>query len=177
PDADYFVTRAITVRTRANGVWPWIAQIGQQRGGFYSYDVLENLVGCQIHSAERIHLEWQATHVGDEVRLHPKGGLAVAELIPGTALALHGGVAMGRRPLPFDFSWAFVLTDGPAGTCRLLVRERYSYGRRWAAMVVRPTAVISALMTRRMLIGIRDRAERVPVRRTRRAPVGLAGAP
>jgi hypothetical protein len=47
-------TRAITVRASADRVWPWIAQLGQGRGGFYSYDFLENLVGCDIHSAERI---------------------------------------------------------------------------------------------------------------------------
>ena len=54
PNADLTATRAVTVRTSADGVWPWIAQLGQGRGGFYSYDFLENLAGCDIHSAGRI---------------------------------------------------------------------------------------------------------------------------
>ncbi len=60
-------TRAITVGASADRVWPWIAQLGQGRGGFYSYDFLENLVGCDIHSADRIVPEWQDVAVGDEV--------------------------------------------------------------------------------------------------------------
>jgi hypothetical protein len=159
PNADYRVTRAVTVRTGPDLAWPWIAQLGQQGGGFYSYDALENLVGCRIHSADRIHPEWQDPAVGDQVRLFPDDGLTIAELQPGRAMVLHGGMAPGRRPPPFDFSWAFVLLDGPARGCRLLVRERYSYERHWAPFLVRPTAVVSAVMTRRMLLGIKSRAE------------------
>src|SRR5260221_3260859 len=55
---DLVATRAITIHTSADQVWPWIAQLGQGRGGFYSYDSLENLVGCDIHSADRIVAEW-----------------------------------------------------------------------------------------------------------------------
>jgi hypothetical protein len=54
PTPDLQATRAVTVNAPADHVWPWIAQVGQGRGGFYSYDVLENLVGCDIHSADRI---------------------------------------------------------------------------------------------------------------------------
>lgn len=162
PNADFGVTRAITVRTGADHVWPWIAQLGQQGGGFYSYDALENVMGCRIHSADRIHPEWQDPAVGDQVRLYPEGGLAIAELEQGRAMVLHGGLILGRRPPPFDFSWTFALLDGPAGTCRLLVRERYSYKRRWVTLLVRPTALISMVMTRRMLLGIKSRAEGPP---------------
>src|SRR5271157_4609031 len=56
---DLTATRAITVRAPADQVWPWIAQLGQGRGGFYSYDFLENLAGCDIHSADRIIPGWQ----------------------------------------------------------------------------------------------------------------------
>jgi hypothetical protein len=64
--ADLTATRAISIRASADGVWPWIAQLGQGRGGFYSYDLLENLVGCDIHSSDRIVPEWQHVEVGDE---------------------------------------------------------------------------------------------------------------
>ena len=69
---DLTATRAITVRASADQVWPWIVQLGQGRGGFYSYDFLENLAGCDIHSADHIVPGWQDVGVGDEVRLAPQ---------------------------------------------------------------------------------------------------------
>jgi hypothetical protein len=163
PDADLTATRAVTVRAAAAGVWPWIAQLGQGRGGFYSYDFLENLVGCNIHSADRIVPEWQAINVGDQVNLHPEVGLLVALVQPERVLVLRGGVPMGRMQPPYDFTWAFVVRPGPAGATRLLVRERYSYSRRWAPLLVEPTELISFVMSQRMLRGIRERAERAVV--------------
>jgi hypothetical protein len=97
---DLTATRAITVHTSADQVWPWIAQLGQGRGGFYSYDVLENLVGCDIHSADRVVSEWQAITVGDQVKLHPEIGLGVPVVEQGRALVLRGGVPMGAAPPP-----------------------------------------------------------------------------
>jgi hypothetical protein len=73
---DLVATRAITVHALADQVWPWIAQLGQGRGGFYSYDALENLVGCDIHSADRVVPEWQDLKVGDQVKLSPEVGWA-----------------------------------------------------------------------------------------------------
>ena len=75
---DLTATCAITVRAPAGEVWPWVAQLGQGRGGFYSYDFLENLVGYDIHSADRVVAEWQDIKTGDEVRLHPDVALGVA---------------------------------------------------------------------------------------------------
>jgi hypothetical protein len=157
---DLTATRAITVHTSADQVWPWIAQLGQGRGGFYSYDVLENLVGCDIHSADQIVPEWQAITVGGQVKLHPEVGLDVAVVEPGRTLVLRGGVPMGAAPPPYDFTWTFVLQEQPEGTTRLLVRERYAYTQRWAPLLVEPVAVVAFVMSQRMLRGIRDRAER-----------------
>ncbi len=158
-NADLTATRAITVRASADQVWPWIAQLGQGRGGFYSYDFLENLVGCDIHSADRIVAEWQDVGVGDEVRLAPQVGLVVAMLERGRSLVLRGGIPMGNTAPPYDFTWAFVLRDEPDGT-RLLVRERYAYTRSWARLIVEPAEAISFVMSQKMLRGIKDRAER-----------------
>ena len=94
--ADLTATRAITIGASAEHVWPWIAQFGQGRGGFYSYDVLENLVGCDIHSADRIVPEWQHVGIGDEVRLAPEVGLVVAAVESGRSLVLRGGIPMGK---------------------------------------------------------------------------------
>src|SRR5512132_2606280 len=160
PTPDLTATRAITVHAPADQVWPWIAQLGQGRGGFYSYDVLENLVGCDIHSADRIVPQWQEVKVGDQVKLHPEVGLGVAVVEPGRALVLRGGVPMGAVPPPYDFTWAFVLRERPEGTTRLLVRERYAYTKRWAGFLVEPVAAVAFVMSQRMLRGIRDRAER-----------------
>ena len=156
---DLTATRAITVRASADRVWPWIAQLGQGRGGFYSYDFLENLAGCDIHSADRIVPEWQDITIGDEVKLAPLVALDVAAVEPGRSLVLRGGVPMGSTPAPYDFTWAWVLRDEPGGTSRLLVRERYGYTRPWARFLAEPVEAISFVMTQKMLRGIRDRAE------------------
>ena len=97
---DLTATRAITVHTSAEQVWPWIAQLGQGRGGFYSYDALENLAGCDIHSADQVVPEWQDITVGDQVKLHPEVGWPSLLVEPGRALVLRGGVPDGaqRRP-------------------------------------------------------------------------------
>ncbi len=158
-------TRAITIGAPAAAVWPWIIQLGQGRGGFYSYDELENLVGCHLHSAERVVPEWQHLDAGDEVRLHPAVALTVARVEPGRVLVLRGAVPMGSSPAPYDFTWAFVLVDGPDGNTRLVVRERYEYLRWWASAVVEPVEVVSAVMSRRMLLSIRERVERPGVPR------------
>jgi hypothetical protein len=159
-DADLVATRALTMRCTSDAAWPWIAQLGQGRGGFYSYDFLENLAGCDIQSADRIVAAWQRVCVGDEVRLFPDGGLSVAVVEPPRALVLQGGVGAGRTPLPFDFSWAFVLRERNDGTTRLVVRERYHFAHWWVRLLVEPVAVVSFVMSEKMLRGIRDRAER-----------------
>ena len=158
--ADLTATRAISIRAPADQVWPWIAQLGQGRGGFYSYDFLENLVGCNIHSADRIVPERQNVAVGDEVRLAPKVGLAVAVLDRGRSFVLRGGIPMGNTAPPYDFTWAFALRAGSHETTRLLVRERYRYTRPWARLIVEPAEAISFVMSQKMLRGIKDRAER-----------------
>src|SRR5438876_4967020 len=157
---DLTATRAITVRASAGQVWPWIAQLGQGRGGFYSYDFLENLVGCDIQSADRIVPRWQEIKVGDEVKLAPEVGVDVAAVEPGRSLVLRGGVPMGKTPPPYDFTWAYALRERSYETTRLLVMARYAYTRRWAPFLVEPVEAVSFVMHQKMLRGIRDRAER-----------------
>jgi len=157
--ADLTATRAIDIRCPPASVWPWIAQIGQGRGGMYSYDTLENLVGCEMHSADRIVPAWQGIAVGDSVGLAPEVLLTVAAVEPGRALVLSGGVPVGGLAPPYDFTWSFVIRDTADGWARLLVRERYAYKRAWARWLVEPTEVISFVMSQKMLRGIRDRSE------------------
>jgi hypothetical protein len=158
-DPDLAATRAITIGAAAGQVWPWIAQLGQGRGGFYSYDFLENLIGCDIHSADAIVPDWQHVRMGDQIRLAPQVALTVAQLEPGKSLVLRGGVPTGNTPPPYDFTWAFALQDEPGGATRLLVRERYAYTRPWAPAVTEPVAAVSFVMSQKMLRGIKARAE------------------
>lgn len=163
PEADLVATRAITIRANADAIWPWIAQLGQGRGGFYSYDWVENVAHLDIHSADYIVDQWQDISVGSEVKLGAEVPLTVVHVDRGRALVLRGGVPMGNAPSPYDFTWAFVLSSEPDGTTRLMVRERYGYSRRWAWLLVEPVELISFVMTQRMMRGIRDRAERTAV--------------
>lgn len=157
PAADHVSTRAVSINVPADRVWPWVVQIGQGRGGFYSYDVLENLIGCDIHSANRIEERWQDLAVGDEIRLHPQAdALTVSEVDPGRALVLRGS----PRPDAFSFSWAFVLRPAPDGGTRLLVRERYGCPTQAARLLIEPVSFASFVMSQAMLRGIKERAER-----------------
>ena len=157
PAPDLASTRAITIDTSPDRVWPWLAQLGQGRAGFYSYTSLENLFGASIHNADRVAPQWQDVKVGNHVDLAPGMPLDVVVVEPGHALVLAGGVP--AHSSPFTFSWAFVLLARDHGSCRLVVRERYGYTRRWSALMVEPTELVSLLMSQRMLRGIRDRAQ------------------
>jgi hypothetical protein len=140
-------TRAITIDAPVDDVWPWLAQIGQDRGGFYSYEWLENLAGCKIQNAERIHAEWQHRTVGDQVRLHPSGGLRLLRFDPNEALAMDGG-------------WNLALRSIDGGRSRLYARSRQrrnAAGAFYLALVELPHFI----MERKMLLGIKQRAEKL----------------
>ncbi|MBL8679161.1 MAG: hypothetical protein JNK05_08335 [Myxococcales bacterium] len=151
-------TRAIDVAAPPERVWPWIAQMGHGKAGLYSYEQLENLIGCDIHNSSTLEPRWQNVAVGDRVGLGPEGYpfFVVKELVAGSRLVLLAGGGEGE---PAN-SWAFVLRATPAGS-RLIVRSRYDYpatiGQRllWRAI----TEPMHFVMERRMLLGIRDRAE------------------
>jgi hypothetical protein len=160
--SDVTATRAISIGAPPAAVWPWIAQMGQGRGGLYSYDVLENLVGCDLHSADRIIPECQEVKVGDQFKLHPDVALIVAIVEPGRALVVRSGVPTDEGGAPYDFTWAFVVVGQPDGTTRLVVRERYRYTSRWSRLIVEPLQAISFIMSQKMLRGIKRRAEALP---------------
>jgi hypothetical protein len=161
-------TRAVTIDAPPETVWPWVIQLGADRGGFYSYDRLENLFGLGIHSAERIVAEWQHREVGDLVAAISTGtgGWYVAEVRHDEALVLQLADVQAGRPVRRDdphgweFVWTFALLERPDGTTRLLVREVTSIPGRWQRVAMAPIGPVSFVMTRRMLLGIRERAER-----------------
>ncbi|WP_142117842.1 SRPBCC family protein [Rarobacter faecitabidus] len=157
--ADHQSTRAVTIRTSPARIWPWLVQLGQDRGGFYSYDWLENLIGLDIHSLDEISDELQHLEVGDHVSLADGVTLAVADLESDSHLVLHGVADSGRPALPFDFTWSFILRRSAPARTRLIVRERYRYLGPLAPVIVEPASLVSFVMSRKMLIGIKERAE------------------
>jgi hypothetical protein len=143
-------TCGLTIYAPADEVWKWLVQIGQDRGGFYSYSFLENLVGGGIHNTNKIRPEWQELKVGDTIRLGRDESVIKLEV-----LAIDPG-----RFLVLPYWGAFVLEGAPDGrTCRLLIRSR-GEGRpllRFALSIVLDP--IHFLMQRRMMLGIKELAE------------------
>jgi hypothetical protein len=139
------ILHAVTIEAPVEEVWPWLAQLGQDRGGFYSYEWLENLAGCRMRNADRIRPEWQHRELGETVRLHPAGGLRVSVFEPGRALGLEGWGTFVLEPLGRDRT-------------RLIARGGVARGLGAVAYGVL-VEIPHFVMERRMLLGIKERAE------------------
>jgi hypothetical protein len=161
------VTRAITIEASPEEVWPWIVQLGADRGGFYTYDWLENLFGLGIHSADRVVPEWQQREVGDLVCADARGsgGWYVMDVRPNDALVLKVANLDASRPvrrdelLRWEFLWTFAVREGESGSTRLLVRERVAFDSKLTQLAMAPVGIVSFVMTQRMLRGIKQRVE------------------
>jgi hypothetical protein len=158
-------TRAITIRASAAGVWAWLVQMGQGRGGFYSYDWLENLASLDIHNADRIVPEWQQLQAGEVVRFWKDAGVKVMAVEPNRHLVLAGEFHANENvgaTRDTGGSWVFVLEEIDAHTTRLIVRARVAHfppvwmSRLFAWLLLEPSHFV---MERRMLLGIKQRAE------------------
>jgi hypothetical protein len=143
PEPGIQTTRAVTIDAPVDEVWPWLAQIGQDRAGFYSYEWLENLAGCRMRNADVVHPEWQRREVGETVLLHPMSGLKLARFEPPHSYAFEG--------------WYFALKDDGEWT-RLLARGRCRKGLAAAAYALL-LELPHFVMERKMLLGIKHRAE------------------
>jgi hypothetical protein len=151
-------TRAVGIAAPPREVWPWVVQIGRDRAGFYSYDHLQRAAG----QAGEIEPELQQLEVGDTVKLAHGMSLRVAQATPNIALVLTSdpGTLPAGVMTDFSFSWAVVLEpEGPTGT-RLVVRERCAWSKWRTGLGVKAVSWISFIMSRKMLVGIRERAER-----------------
>ncbi|MEI8332968.1 MAG: SRPBCC family protein [Chloroflexota bacterium] len=169
-DPQWSVTYAVTVDAPRADVWPWLVQLGIGRAGFYSYDRLERRIGLDIHSVELIVPELQGLKVGDAV---PFGAfeIPVAGLEPEKLLLLEAADD-GSEASIGSGSFCFQLLEEPDGGTRLVVRGRARF-RDWdldsasrSAAGLRQLPMIlgfepgSFILFRRMLLGIRERAER-----------------
>ena len=150
-------THAITINAPVSEVWPWLVQMGQDKAGFYSYSLLENLFGCQLQNAERILPEFQNLRAGDSVRLHPEvPPLPVLICEPNKALVLGSN-------LSHPGTWGFFLKPIDGKTTRLIVRGREQWRNNvlyslYYRVLFEPAHFV---MERRMLLGIKERAERL----------------
>jgi hypothetical protein len=152
------VNHAITIHQPPRDVWPWLAQMGSGRGGWYSYDFIDN---GGHHSAERILPEYQSVAVGNVFPALPgvKDVFVVAECEPGHSLVLSWRLPNGQ----YQTTWAFVLEEPRTGQTRLIVRGHVAPGYRpyglpqWLAL---PTGRLAHfIMQRKQLLGIARRAE------------------
>lgn len=151
-DADGVATRAVEIDAPASAVWPWIAQIGPApRGGAYTYDWIENLLGLNMHSVDRVLPDFQRPQVGETIA-YGKNRMRVERAEPGRVLAW--------RSEDGNWVWIFVLSPTAAGT-RLISRNRFRLPRLVDRVGMAPMEPASLLMERKMLLGIKQRAERL----------------
>lgn len=157
PEPKWGWTHAVEVNATAEDIWGWIAQIGAYRGGFYSYQWLENLIGCDVDNATEKHPDWQH-HVGSSLVLHPDmPPLRVTELKRNRYFVALGDDLDGART-----TWLFFLEPVFADRTRVVSRCRFDYPQGLSASLKfgpYVTESIGFVMDRRMLLGIKGRAE------------------
>ena len=150
--ADGVATRAIAIDAPAAAVWPWLAQMGPSpRGGAYTYDWIENLLGLDMHSVDRVLPEFQRPRVGDTIG-YGSNRMRVERVEPERVLA--------SRSQDGNWVWAFVL-DEHDGRTRLISRNRFRLPTLAARIGMLPMEPASLVMERKMLQGIKQRAERL----------------
>jgi hypothetical protein len=154
--ADGVATRAITIDAPASAVWPWIAQMGPSpRGGAYTYDWIENLLRLDMHSTDRVLPDFQHPQVGDTLG-YGKNRMRFERVEPRRVLA--------TRSEDGNWVWSFVL-DEHNGQTRLISRNRFRLPSLSAKIGMVPMEPASLVMERKMLRGIKQRAERLAANR------------
>ena len=154
-------TEAVHIDAPASAVWPWLLQMGQDRGGFYVFEGLKSVAGLRRRDSDRVHPEWQQLSVGDAVRLAPEGWmglpdgvtLSVTEIVPEKHVVLN----TTREDLPWNAVLSFHLQPHWEDRVRLLIRARIGLrhpGEVFALELARP---VIALGTRGLLLGIKHR--------------------
>jgi hypothetical protein len=177
PDPKCGYTQAITIKASTSDVWPWLAQIGYKRAGWYSHDFMHRLMGIagsvddEHRSAKRIIPELQDLTVGDVVEIAPGMGYVVAGIEPEQALILQSRVDTDKweslsssDPLPVKYlssSWVWFLEAIDAKTTRLIVRVRsdYSPGLLSTLSAGVPNELGSLVMQPKTLRVLKQRAE------------------
>ena len=186
PEAGIVETRAIDIDATPDEVWPWLAQLGYGRGGWYSYGQLDRAWsptgGDSTESADEILAEFQDLAEGDLVPTHAEGGFVARVVEPGESLVLYLDDSMFREQIeelvaervedpddvsnmdfempPYRVSWAFTLEDAPGGRTRLIERLRVQIEASEAQWRAKPVLALGVFVfMRSQMEGIKRRAE------------------
>lgn len=162
----YQSTRAISIDAPAREVFPWLVQMGQNKGGLYSYEMLENFAGCNMTNADRIHPEWQTTKKGDaffmDARIPPLT-VAIVDaprafvIYAGPDRSLHRHASKAAMPGNVAVSWSFNVMPFGDERSRLIIRWRSTWERSFFNDMVNGWMIepIHFIMERGMLKGLR----------------------
>lgn len=168
-------TRAISVQAPAERVFAWVSQLGQDRAGFYSYELLEDLAGCEMPGLEELHPRLQSWTPGDKLWMYPAtkldgmGHATLREHQPGRSLVFETRAPSDGPDAPPSGTWSFIVEPVDPHSSRLIVRGSGSrppnlLGVAFNRAVFEP---MHFAMERRMLEGIRALAESRPIPRLR----------
>jgi hypothetical protein len=170
PEPRWSWTHGVEIEAPAETAWPWIAQLGANRGGFYSYQWLENVAGCKLRNAETPHPEWEL-HEGDALVLHPRApSLRVVAVDRGRSLLTYDAPATAAHDPEKPWaavSWLFLIEPLGEHRCRVISRFRSACSDDLATWLATGPAVVEPVgfvMDRRMLLGIKERSERLAAR-------------
>jgi hypothetical protein len=168
PAANTVMTRAVTIRAPAADVWPWVAQVGQDRAGWYSYRLLENIVGCRMPRLDLLVPQFQTRAPGDKVWMYPAdriggaGHAILARVEPPRAFVMRTA-EVGSAPTVTGTgnSWSAILEPVDAHTTRLIMRSRGTsadswIGKAFGTLVFDP---IHFVMERKMMTTLADLSE------------------
>lgn len=164
-------THAVKINAPAKYVWPWIAQIGQGRGGFYSYEALENLIGLHIYNSDEIIPEFQNPKLGDFISFGPKDAYPLVVCEHGRAMAIENGYDLDAK-IAFDpklsspknylhLTWLWYVEAIDENHSRFISRNRLRYGSSLKAILLfgKLGEPMVFAMDRKMCLGIKKRAE------------------
>lgn len=162
-------THAISINRSKEQVWPWVAQLGQGRGGFYSYQLLENIVGCQIYNTDEILPEYQDVEKIKGIKLHPAmPEIPIHSYQPQEYILLHGDSQFDQinnteKENFLNVTWLFHLRDIAPDHSRLISRWRADFPNTFAAKFGYGAPIVGSMahvMDVKMLKGIKSRAEK-----------------
>ena len=166
PEPVWSWTHGVEIDAPSERVWRWVSQLGADRGGFYSYQWLENLVGCGLRNAEAVHPEWELER-GDKLLLHPKApALEIVRLERGRHFVAYAPLDEAARNAGKPWaasSWLFELEELPQRRTRLITRCRVACSPDFATRLALGPGLLEPIgfaMDRRLLLGIKERVER-----------------
>ena len=162
-------THAISITRSKDQVWPWLVKLGQGRGGFYSYQWLENIIGCQIYNADEIFPEYQEMEQFTGIKLHPSmPEIPIKSYKPQEYILLHGDSQFdqinnsGNKNF-LNVTWLFHLREVGPDHSRLISRWRADFPNTFAAKMgygAPITGSMAHVMDVKMLKGIKHRVEK-----------------